>query len=657
MNHFHAHPILPSPHHLKHNHQQQHSKEASPASTADPDLSIPMTMNDPFSDYYYDEEEVMVRSLRPRRGSDCGIRSSCHTEEKKKISVMKGNEIGDILDALEESRSDSAAAADDSSKKELEEKQMDPLERFGIEHYEHITPSLIRVLEAFLDLEKRSTFGSSLTLAATSMMSWFFNGYIANKLYASSAASLSMDGTLSYLVQWVSDLLWIPPTYTMNEEEAAIPTQEEMDALRVEARQCLQQMFEEYVGDNVPKIIGQRKQLERCMMKFWRFMQQDKLLKHLAFSVLDALLQDLFVDKVSRRYQRRAWIADRKRKREEKQKKREHKHQPQKHNKQAKIDEEDVVVMQQQQQQKVVELRRPQSIPLPTKKKKKKKEEIKEEEKEVEAEVVIKKKECYFEFLTDAKSEMQRAFVKLSNFKQTLLANDKVGLFLVFLFECFYSFFEFDFDSKFRYESVELTKAWRQHIYQTVYEQFWSKMDGAQKFDEERIKLKQASFKLRLRENVLRWNPFLYKLPALTENNATQFGALFDMLGAIDDDTMDMSPLKPWIDQMDLRADETYCMLLYLWLILDVELPCAPYKFIQLRKKECRDAAAASNEAKSPKQNNNNKQKKHKQKQNQTESKKKKNNKKQNQQTHKRNKGNKKKQKTKPVVLFKMGGM
>eukprot|EP01084_Bolivina_argentea_P251658 422142_1 len=374
MNPFHAHPILPSPHHLKHNHQQQHSKEASPASTADPDLSIPMTMNDPFSDYYYDEEEVMVRSLRPRRGSDCGIRSSCHTEEKKKISVMKGNEIGDILDALEESRSDSAAAADDSSKKELEEKQMDPLERFGIEHYEHITPSLIRVLEAFLDLEKRSTFGSSLTLAATSMMSWFFNGYIANKLYASSAASLSMDGTLSYLVQWVSDLLWIPPTYTMNEEEAAIPTQEEMDALRVEARQCLQQMFEEYVGDNVPKIIGQRKQLERCMMKFWRFMQQDKLLKHLAFSVLDALLQDLFVDKVSRRYQRRAWIADRKRKREEKQKKREHKHQPQKHNKQAKIDEEDVVVMQQQQQQKVVELRRPQSIPLPTKKKKKKKE-------------------------------------------------------------------------------------------------------------------------------------------------------------------------------------------------------------------------------------------------------------------------------------------
>eukprot|EP01083_Nonionella_stella_P180736 645271_1 len=374
MNPFHAHPILPSPHHLKHNHQQQHSKEASPASTADPDLSIPMTMNDPFSDYYYDEEEVMVRSLRPRRGSDCGIRSSCHTEEKKKISVMKGNEIGDILDALEESRSDSAAAADDSSKKELEEKQMDPLERFGIEHYEHITPSLIRVLEAFLDLEKRSTFGSSLTLAATSMMSWFFNGYIANKLYASSAASLSMDGTLSYLVQWVSDLLWIPPTYTMNEEEAAIPTQEEMDALRVEARQCLQQMFEEYVGDNVPKIIGQRKQLERCMMKFWRFMQQDKLLKHLAFSVLDALLQDLFVDKVSRRYQRRAWIADRKRKREEKQKKREHKHQPQKHNKQAKIDEEDVVVMQQQQQQKVVELRRPQPIPLPTKKKKKKKE-------------------------------------------------------------------------------------------------------------------------------------------------------------------------------------------------------------------------------------------------------------------------------------------
>eukprot|EP01083_Nonionella_stella_P268517 907788_1 len=126
-----------------------------------------------------------------------------------------------------------------------------------------------------------------------------------------------MDGTLSYFMQWISDLIWIPPTYTMDEEEKKIPNNDEMSKLRMEARECIVKIFELYIGDNVPKIIGQKKQLELCMIKFWRFMQQNKLLKHLSFSILDALLQDLFPEKVSRRYQRRAWMANKVRQREE----------------------------------------------------------------------------------------------------------------------------------------------------------------------------------------------------------------------------------------------------------------------------------------------------------------------------------------------------
>ena len=98
------------------------------------------------------------------------------------------------------------------------------LERFRVEDYELLAPSLIKVFEAFLDLEKRSTFGSGLTAAATSMMSWFFNGYIANKLYNQTASFLTMDGSLSYLMQWISDLIWIPPKYEMFKEDDKLST-------------------------------------------------------------------------------------------------------------------------------------------------------------------------------------------------------------------------------------------------------------------------------------------------------------------------------------------------------------------------------------------------------------------------------------------------
>merc|ERR1712176_1121893 len=122
----------------------------------------------------------------------------------------------------------------------------------------------------------------------------------------------------------------------MKEAKEPLPITEEMDRLRVEASKCIQQLFEVYIGDNVPTIIGQKKQLMLCMNKFWRFMQQNKLLKHLAFSILDALLQDLFPERVSRRYQRRAWMAEKARKKEEMKKKMEEKERKQREKEKAK---------------------------------------------------------------------------------------------------------------------------------------------------------------------------------------------------------------------------------------------------------------------------------------------------------------------------------
>ena len=276
---------------------------------------------------------------------------SIFVNEEKKDGIMPIDDaikLDEDSDDLDEERDEKVQESED-----VDTQRGAPLERFRIEDYEHLTPSLIKVIEAFLDLEKRSTLGGGLTLAATSMMSWFFNGYIANKLYNQTAAQLTMDGTLSYLAEWVSDLLWIPPAYEMKEEVAATPTNEEMDRLRIEARECIQKLFEVYIGDNVPKIIGQKKQLMLCVNKFWRFMQQKRLLKHLAFSVLDALLQDLFPERVSRRYQRRAWMAEKVRKKEETKRKMEEKERKQREKEKVKrLKQQQKINQQRRDQQK-----------------------------------------------------------------------------------------------------------------------------------------------------------------------------------------------------------------------------------------------------------------------------------------------------------------
>lgn len=42
-----------------------------------------------------------------------------------------------------------------------------------IENYDLLASSLVNALDAFLDLENTSTFGSGVTVAGTSTISWF----------------------------------------------------------------------------------------------------------------------------------------------------------------------------------------------------------------------------------------------------------------------------------------------------------------------------------------------------------------------------------------------------------------------------------------------------------------------------------------------------
>merc|ERR1711933_443175 len=112
----------------------------------------------------------------------------------------------------------------------------------------------------------------------------------------------------------------------------------------------------------------------------------------------------------------------------------------------------------------------------------------------------------------------------------------------------------------------------------------------------------------------------------------------------------DMSPLKAWLDMIELPFNEIYCLLLYLWFILDVELPAAPYGIIRKREDNNNNNKRKEQQKHQQKAMNNGAPKSPKQNKKQLNQKQNKKNKKQNQ---KRN--NKKKPKSVAFDVFDLG--
>merc|ERR1712217_672206 len=84
-------------------------------------------------------------------------------------------------------------------------------------------------------------------------------------------------------------------------------------------------------------------------------------------------------------------------------------------------------------------------------------------------------------------------------------------------------------------------------------------------------------------DNMFSW-PYLVNVPNLNEEIATRIGGLYEMLEAIDDTELDMSPLQLWVDQMEFTITQVYPLLLYIWFLMEKQLPKAPYPFIQKPK-------------------------------------------------------------------------
>merc|ERR1719219_3130078 len=114
-------------------------------------------------------------------------------------------------------------------------------------------------------------------------------------------------------------------------------------------------------------------------------------------------------------------------------------------------------------------------------------------------------------------------------------------------------------------------------------------------------------------DNMFSWQ-YLVNVPNLNEEVATRIGGLYEMLEAIDDSELDMSPLQLWVDQMEFSITQVYPLLLYIWFLMDTELPAAPYPFIQKPKPKPKPRPKPAKQKAAQKQNAKN-QKKGKKKQ------------------------------------------
>eukprot|EP01084_Bolivina_argentea_P136670 240694_1 len=178
-----SHPVLQT--HLKQDKLLKYIHESSPEISLPAIIGEGIYFDDDITDEYIPQHDAQIydNNMRPRRNSFPGcdapnkyrIPPPLHGDlqvnkprpklsifthdinEKKNIEYIEDDD--DIMDIGHDINT-----TKDGKKlhKKLHKKHIsntEKLERFRIQHYEHLTPSLIKLIEAFLDLEKRSTFG------------------------------------------------------------------------------------------------------------------------------------------------------------------------------------------------------------------------------------------------------------------------------------------------------------------------------------------------------------------------------------------------------------------------------------------------------------------------------------------------------------------
>ena len=168
------------------------------------------------------------------------------------------------------------------------------------EKYAHLTPMIIQCMEAFLELQKRTgTVSSSIQLMSTKLVRWLFDGYL-NKMLHTQLANWTIADTLEAALKYLlHQCLW--PNGQLFTPSAPVDI-DEMKTTRDKVGELMNKAHT-LLPDAVLRMIG-RRHMNGCVVRLFRFLQQNVLIQHLVYTCMDDLIHDLFPPSKSRHHKR-----------------------------------------------------------------------------------------------------------------------------------------------------------------------------------------------------------------------------------------------------------------------------------------------------------------------------------------------------------------
>ncbi|MES1910084.1 MAG: hypothetical protein MHM6MM_002743 [Cercozoa sp. M6MM] len=207
----------------------------------------------------------VLKRILPFRRSASTATNSDHLEDEDIVVTDSEDDVDDTHDSLDS---------------EFEER------RFA--QYRKLTEPVYQLLNEIFSLEKKGTLRNHAGKLVTSMMEFSLDGWIQRGVESAVSAATDVSAIVS-LIDWVRELLWASPTGEWSLVSGQAPSLEEQERARNEAEKAIITM----IPAGLARVLGKNYTRNR-VLKIFRFLQMEPLVRHIGFVVLDALILEMF---------------------------------------------------------------------------------------------------------------------------------------------------------------------------------------------------------------------------------------------------------------------------------------------------------------------------------------------------------------------------
>jgi len=161
--------------------------------------------------------------------------------------------------------------------------------RLQWDEYSTLVPVIFELIDTIFSLNKRTAVGQGYFQGVQFTIKYIFGSFVKKNI-GSQMFNITKEDTASKAIDGLVNILWPDGIWFREGREAAPdPTNAEIKEAKDAARAKCKTIFPAAIR----RTIGNR-HVQHCCSKLWRFLQHEVLLKHFFYTVLDALLEELF---------------------------------------------------------------------------------------------------------------------------------------------------------------------------------------------------------------------------------------------------------------------------------------------------------------------------------------------------------------------------